>query len=344
MFSIILHTYFRPDLLKESVKAILNQTYDKLEIILIDNGSTKETKEQLYEYERQDKRVKLLHFETNQFSWDDPLKYIDVCFNTALEMSTGDYIWHQEDDDIIAEDYIEKMVNLFQGNSKCISAAGLPVSIDIKGNVKKDEIYERKSNYRSRYMPGHILAHQHLRAKDALFSAPGQIFSFKRDALIKFGGFHKSYEYHQLYGIVPFGITGFDEKAYFYWRRHEGQINKALTFQGWIGTNEIFSMIDDLDIEEKWGVFSKDTARYVVTHIKMNQINAAASKFVFNLTKSEFRGCSAIVRDIWHKPRFWVVLTIRLSRLGYSVLSLQTEKVFRKSINILKLIMKKFSI
>ena len=58
--SIILTAYKR-DYFDEQIKAILNQTYDKLEIILIDNGSTKESKEQLYEYERQDKRVKLLH-------------------------------------------------------------------------------------------------------------------------------------------------------------------------------------------------------------------------------------------------------------------------------------------
>ena len=49
-----------------------------------------------------------------------------------------------------------------------------------------------------------------------MFSAPGTIFSFRKDALIKYGGFHRSPELGQLYGIVPFGVTGFDEEAIFY--------------------------------------------------------------------------------------------------------------------------------
>ena len=38
LFTVILHTFFRPGLLKESVKAMLNQTYGNHEIILIDEA------------------------------------------------------------------------------------------------------------------------------------------------------------------------------------------------------------------------------------------------------------------------------------------------------------------
>ena len=114
LFTVILHTYYRPFFLKKSVEAIQNQTYENLDIILIDDGATEETKELLYEYNRNDKRIKLLHFVENQFRRDNPHRIIDICFNAALEMSTGDYVWHQDDDDVIAKDYIEKMVKLFQ--------------------------------------------------------------------------------------------------------------------------------------------------------------------------------------------------------------------------------------
>tara|TARA_Y100000310_G_scaffold317219_1_gene369837 strand:- start:922 stop:2049 length:1128 start_codon:yes stop_codon:yes gene_type:complete len=308
LFTVIVHTYYRPELLRESTDAILNQTYDNLEIILIDDGSTEETKKQLYEYQKKDKRVKLLHFEVNQFRWDDPHRIIDVCFNDALEMSTGDYIWHQDDDDMLAEDYIEKMVALFQGHPDCISAAGLPVNMDINGNIRKDEIFERVSNCRPRYMPGRIIALQHLGGNRTIFKAPGQIFSFERKALLKHGGFHKAYEHHQLYGIVPFGITGFDETAYFYWRRHEGQLNKKLSSQGWIGTKEIFSMVEDLNIEDKWRVFGVNTAKYVVTQIERNQTRTAAFWFVRNLFNFRLKGSLSIFRDIWYKPHFWLFI------------------------------------
>jgi len=309
LFTVIVHTYNRPEFLSETAKAILNQTYDNLEIIFIDNGATEKTKEYLYEYQSKDKRVKLLHFEENQFRWYDPLRYIDVCFNSALEMSTGNYIWHQDDDDIIAEDYIEKMVDLFQGHPDCISAAGLPVNMDIERNIWTSDIYERKSNYRSRYMSGHILALEYirnLRRGTPLFSAPGQIFSFRRDALKKYGRFHKAYETHHLYGIVPFGVTGFDETAYFYWRRHVGQLNTSLSSKGWIGTRELSSMINDLNIENKWKIFGNDTAKYVVRSIKREQATLAAYWFSRNLVTRNLTGSIKILKDTWKQGKFWI--------------------------------------
>ena len=307
LFTIILHTFNRPHCLKISVDALLNQTYDNLEIILIDDGATEEAKECLYEFERKDKRVKLLHYKENQFRWDDPHRLITVCYNDALKMATGEYVWHQDDDDVLAEDYIEKMANLFQRNPECISAAGLPISMDAKGNVYEKEISERTTNYRPRYMPGHILALESFKGGSHI-QAPGQIFSFKKDVLQKYGGFTRSYEEHQLWGIVPFGVTGFDETAYFYWRRHEGQLNSMLSSQGWIGTKETFSMIVDLDLQRKWTVYGIDTARSVVHQIKHRQAKVAAVWFAKNVLSLHIVASLRIVRDIWFQPSFWLYL------------------------------------
>jgi len=308
LFTIILHTFYRPHYLKISVDALVNQTYDNLEIILIDDGATEETKECLYEFERKDKRVKLLHYKENQFRWDDPHRVIKVCYNDALKMATGDYVWHQDDDDVLAEDYIEKMVSLFQGNPECISAAGLSVSMDAKGKIWDNEIYDRKSNYRPRYMSGHYLCFECLKGKSVLFSAPGQIFSFDREILLKCGGFHVSYEYHQLYGIVPFGITGFDETAYFYWRRHEGQLNKELSSKGWIGTKETLSMIDDVDLKNNWNVYGPNTASWVVHKIKAHQAHIAANSVCRSVLSMRIITAIKIIRDIWFLPSFWLYL------------------------------------
>ena len=296
-----------------------------MEVILINNGATEETREVLHEFESKDKRVRLLHFKENQYEPWDPLKMIDVCFNSALEMSTGDYVWSQEDDDLLAADYIEKMVNLFQGNSECTSAAGLTASIDAEGNLITGEKHGRKTNFRSRYMPGHILALEALRGSGAMYGNPGQIFSFKRDVLLKYGGFHRSYSYHQLYGIVPFGITGFDETAYFYWRRHEGQLNTELTQQGWFGTKEMFSLANDLNLEDKWRVYGNDTAKYVVKKIKDDQSKTVAYWFALHFFDLRIKASIKIVREIWFYPKFWLYLSKEMIqpkgflKLGYYI-------------------------
>ena len=123
----------------------------------------------------------------------------------------------------MALDYVERMVRLFEDNPDCTTAAGRYVSIYEDDSVNKEELNNRKTNFRPRYMPGHELALATLKRKDAgtIFSAPGTIFTLKRDVFLKYGGFHRAIEWSQLYGIVPFGVTGFDEDAIYYWRRHE---------------------------------------------------------------------------------------------------------------------------
>ena len=164
---------------------------------------------------------------------------VHTCYNAGLRAATGDYVWYQSDDDWIADDYAEKMVRLFQENAECITAAGLPVAGGAGGEGV--EAGRRKTNLRPRYMPGHEVALDYLRG-GKMFSAPGSILTIKRDVLVKAGGFHRCLEWSQLFGIVPFGVTGFDESALFYWRRHEGQLNKQLSARGWLGNEDTFSL------------------------------------------------------------------------------------------------------
>lgn len=303
LFTVIMDTYYRPAMLKEAVNALFRQTYDNLEIILINNGATPETINYLNEVAALNKRVNLLHFKENQYSQDDPMKMLDACLNPALKMATGDYVWYQSDDDLIADDYVEKMVALFQGNPECTTAAGLPVSIDVNGKIMHE--YVRTANFRPRYVAGHTLALDHLHG-GKMFSAPGSIFTIKRDVLIKAGGFHRNMEGSQLYGIVPFGVTGFDETAIFYWRRHDLQLNKQLTARGWLGTAENFALLKDWKIEQRWQVFGKDVAREVVSNLENQIYEIAAKWFAISLSSLRFSASMCIVKEIWNHPDFWL--------------------------------------
>ncbi|OGX27131.1 MAG: hypothetical protein A2787_02030 [Omnitrophica WOR_2 bacterium RIFCSPHIGHO2_01_FULL_48_9] len=302
VFTTILDTYYRPALLKEAVNALLRQTYEKQEIILVSNGGTPETVEYLREVEAKDKRVKLIYFKENQYSVDDPQKMLDVCLNAGLKIATGDYIWYQADDDMIADDYAEKMVRLFEGNPECLTAAGSSLSIDINGQIMTSapKIY----NERPRYSEGHIVALDHLRG-GRMFNAPGTILTVKREALIKFGGFHRAIDLSQTFGIMPFGITGFDETAILYWRRHEGQLNKQLTINGWIGTNELLSFLKEWDVKCRWQIFGADVAQEIVTTLVRKKFMSAAEWFVNNLYSFHFFGAFRLFCDSWNRPYFW---------------------------------------
>lgn len=303
VFTAILDTYYRPALLKEAVDALRRQTYPYLEIILVDNGSTPETVVYLLAVAREDHRIKLVHFKENQYSLDDPLKMLDTCLNAALTVATGDFVWYQADDDLVADDYAEKMVRLFEDNPKCTTAAGLPVSINDSGHVL--ESGPRTSNIRPRYMSGLELAQDSLRGGRTLFNAPGTIFTIRRDVLVQSGGFNRAIELSHLYGIVPFGITGFDETALFYWRRHEGQLNKALSARGWLGIDETRAIMRDWLIGRRWQVFGDEAAREVVARVERQLSLTTGKWFINNLLSGRFTASLRIARKIWYRPDFW---------------------------------------
>jgi glycosyltransferase involved in cell wall biosynthesis len=295
LFTVILDTYYRPKLLKEAVEAIRRQTYDNLEIILINNGATAETVKYLYSVAGIDKRIKLIHFAENQYHPDDPLRMLDVCLNAGLNEAKGDYIFYQSDDDWMCDDYVEKMVSLFLGHSECTTAAGLPVAVDEHGSIIST--VERKNNLRSRYMLGHEVALDKLRG-GSLFSAPGSIFSIKTDVLRESGGFHRNIDKSHLYGIVPFGVTGFDETAVFHWRRHAGQLNIQLADSGKIWLKDLENWLSDWEIECKWQIFGSTTAYEVVNRLIQMQIRSTAIWFVLHLLRGRLKVCKTMWRQI----------------------------------------------
>jgi len=303
LFSAIIHTYNRPHLLKISLEALQRQTYSNIEIILVNNGGTPDTISYLESIKHQDPRIKVVDFAENQYSPDDPMLIVEICWNAGLAEATGDYVWVQEDDDYFAPDYVEKMVALFEGNPECTTAAGLPVSIDIDGNI--NDVRLRDVNLRPRYIAGHEVALDTLTGSRKLFAAPGTIFTIKRNVLLEAGGYHKAVESSQLYGIVPFGITGFDSSALFFWRHHEGQVNKQLSDKGWIGTNESLDLLRDWNLEERWSVFGADVSRRFVRSYKNQVYEEAASWFVISLYNFRPKAAIRIMLNTWLSTHFW---------------------------------------
>lgn len=303
-FTAIIDTFNRPGLLKEAVGALRRQTYPKLEIILVANGSTLETLAYLDAVSHEDPRIKLVRFRENQYGADDPLKMLDTCLNAALEAATGDFVWYQADDDMVADDYAEKMVRLFEDNPECVTAAGLPVAMDWAG--RRVDSGPRRSNRRPRYMPGLELAQRVLRGDKTVFAAPGTIFTIRREALVKAGGFHRALELSHLYGIVPFGVSAFDETAVFYWRRHEGQLNKSLSARGWLGVDEVRSLLRDWNLVSRWRIFGVEAALEMAASIESELCRVCGVWFINNLAALRPAGSLRIAAKMWNSRDFWI--------------------------------------
>ena len=338
-FTILIDVFLNLSLFREAIEAIQNQTYKNLEIIISDNGANQNIKEFISIIAATDKRIKVLKYEKNIFSYKDPELKTHILCNDALKVAEGDYVFYQSYDDVMALDYVERMVKLFDDNSKCLSAAGLPKSIDLEGNLMEVPNNLRKKNIRPRYMAGHELAIDTLQeGGGTMFFAPGTIFSFRKDSLLKYGGFHRSVELSHLYGIVPFGETGFDEEAIFYWRRHEGQLNKELSKLGYCGAKEFYSLLDDFNLRERWKIFGDSISYNVVSSLNSNMGRASAALTAYTLFNFNITGTRRAFIDSCSRFYYWKFLPIELWRhklyLALSVLKF-FKFIISPSINIL---------
>lgn len=61
LISIIVPIYKVEKYLDKCIKSIINQSYKKLEIILVDDGSTDNCGKMCDEYKKADKRIKAIH-------------------------------------------------------------------------------------------------------------------------------------------------------------------------------------------------------------------------------------------------------------------------------------------
>ncbi|MEW5746943.1 MAG: glycosyltransferase family 2 protein [Nitrospirota bacterium] len=105
--SVIIPTYNRAHYLKKSVKSALRQTYGNLEVIVVDDGSTDNTRAVLQPY-IDDRRIIYLY----QNNAGSPAK----ARNRGLRAASGDYIAFLDSDDVRMPESIERSVALLDAS------------------------------------------------------------------------------------------------------------------------------------------------------------------------------------------------------------------------------------
>jgi len=87
-FSVIIPTYNRKTLLKTALESVLDQTFDDFEVVIIDDGSTDNTKDMIESYE--DTRIKYIHQDNHG---------VAHARNRGIENSKGKFIAFLDSDD-----------------------------------------------------------------------------------------------------------------------------------------------------------------------------------------------------------------------------------------------------
>ncbi|MDE7414474.1 MAG: glycosyltransferase [Muribaculaceae bacterium] len=115
LISVIVPIYNIKPFIRECVESICSQTYENLEIILVDDGSTDGSEKICDEYEQRDSRIKVIH-KTNGGLSD--------ARNVALNIFKGEYMTFVDGDDVISPHYIEVLLSILKSRQAQISICG----------------------------------------------------------------------------------------------------------------------------------------------------------------------------------------------------------------------------
>jgi len=106
--------YNGASLLAEALEALLNQTFEDFEVLVLDNVSTDATEAIARDFAARDPRVRYVRNDTNIGSTPN--------FNRAVELARGRFFrWHAHDD-LVAPTYLEKTVPLLLEDDEVVFA------------------------------------------------------------------------------------------------------------------------------------------------------------------------------------------------------------------------------
>lgn len=146
LVSIIVPVYNVEKYLKKCIDSIKNQTYDNLEILLVDDGSTDNSGKICDLYSKKDRRIKVIHKENGGLS---------DARNCGINIISGEYLTFIDSDDFIDNDYIKTLLTIAKKNNADIVISGLFNYYENENNinnnltnytesvVSKQKIYEK---------------------------------------------------------------------------------------------------------------------------------------------------------------------------------------------------------
>lgn len=170
LVSVNLTTFNRAHKLKRCLDSILRQSYQNIEIIIVDDCSTDNTHQIINNYQVKHKRIKYFKHNINKGNAH--------ARNTALEKSSGYYVAFMDDDDEwIDDNKIIKQVKIFEND----------ISNKIGLICTSVRLFNDQKNYHDKliYKPKNL--HSHILSRNGIIYSPTVLT--RRDVMLHLKGF-----------------------------------------------------------------------------------------------------------------------------------------------------------
>lgn len=202
LVSIITAVYNRQAYIQRAINSVLNQTYKKWELIIVDDGSKDKIQELLKLYKDKSHHIKIIYQEHQGLS---------AARNNGIKNSTGDFLTFLDSDDELLKDHLQIRINYLNKNPNIDFIHG---GIKIIGN----EFVPDKNN------PKELI---HL-SKCTI----GATFFGKRNVFISLGGFKdipysEDSEFFERV-VKKYKVTKVDFQTYIYHREISDSITNSI--------------------------------------------------------------------------------------------------------------------
>ena len=122
--AIIIPVYNSSKFLRECIESAIAQTYENIEIILVNDGSTDDSLEIIELYSKKDERIRYCSLKNSGVS---------TARNTGLKMCESDKVVFLDSDDIITPNLVEMLIN--EGENADFVMCGYVVN-DMNKNIR----------------------------------------------------------------------------------------------------------------------------------------------------------------------------------------------------------------
>lgn len=126
--SVLIPAYNVEAYISQCIESVILQTYNNLEIIIIDDGSTDRTGQIADDYSHSDSRIKVIHKENAGYG---------CAMNDGLRCATGEYIGIVESDDYIALNMYEELAEAaYQSDADVVKGANYEISNGVCNQIR----------------------------------------------------------------------------------------------------------------------------------------------------------------------------------------------------------------
>ena len=131
LVSIVVPVYNTSKYLQDCINSLLSQTYENIEILIVNDGSTDNSLEKINFY-KQNKKIKIFSKKNGGLS---------SARNFGISKSSGKYICFVDSDDYVSNFYVERLLSCFENNDidACVCNFLFVSGNNIKKNISIDK-------------------------------------------------------------------------------------------------------------------------------------------------------------------------------------------------------------